>query len=331
MERWDVVCLDGVRLDPALLRAAAAALAPGGRLIVVADNRWSPIRLVDRAVGLSVGLPGTRMGHLTQQLSANGLDHLRVFGLLRSSTDSSKALDVRSPIASTAVLLASSADLSRMSLALLGILTHRVRVGWESHVMPGWAVIASAQPETDRPAVVGRIGCEWMAGAGILLGEPPQEFEKRYETPEEADTEAMALSGLVLAGLDIGPRLLSRPSAQSLRMTWRQGSPLNVNSLSPAQRKHWVVAAASVLCRIQDATRRPDGSVLVHGDFWLGNVLVVDGTISTVIDWGSARWGSPTVDADFLVDSLGESCQMRQGALAELRACRDRALSEETA
>jgi len=36
--------------------------------------------------------------------------------------------------------------------------------------------------------------------------------------------------------------------------------------------------------------------VLLHGDFWPGNVLWQDGRIAAVIDWEDVRWGDPLAD-----------------------------------
>lgn len=43
-------------------------------------------------------------------------------------------------------------------------------------------------------------------------------------------------------------------------------------------------------------TRRPNPSVLIHGDYWPGNVLLDDDEIVAVIDWEDARLGDPLVD-----------------------------------
>ena len=39
-----------------------------------------------------------------------------------------------------------------------------------------------------------------------------------------------------------------------------------------------------------------DGSVLLHGDFWPGNILWKDGRIAAVIDWEDAALGDPLAD-----------------------------------
>ncbi|MFK7916734.1 MAG: phosphotransferase family protein [Ilumatobacter sp.] len=42
--------------------------------------------------------------------------------------------------------------------------------------------------------------------------------------------------------------------------------------------------------------RRPNPSVLLHGDFWPGNVMFESGRLVAVVDWEDAKWGDPLVD-----------------------------------
>jgi len=42
--------------------------------------------------------------------------------------------------------------------------------------------------------------------------------------------------------------------------------------------------------------RRPNASVLLHGDFWPGNVMFQRGNLMAVLDWEDAAWGDPLVD-----------------------------------
>lgn len=37
-------------------------------------------------------------------------------------------------------------------------------------------------------------------------------------------------------------------------------------------------------------------STLLHGDFWPGNTLWLDGELTAVIDWEDAKWGDPLID-----------------------------------
>lgn len=42
--------------------------------------------------------------------------------------------------------------------------------------------------------------------------------------------------------------------------------------------------------------RRPNADVVLHGDFWPGNILFADGELVAVIDWEDAARGDPLVD-----------------------------------
>lgn len=327
-QRWDVVCIDGRPLRPDLIHAARAALAPGGRMVVVADNPWSPVRAVDRASGGLSGPVAFRLGHVRRLLEAEGLPAQRVFGLLRSSVVPACSFDVNAPRAASEVLAASTTRMSGHRLRAVELLARVVPGGRAASLLPAWTVIGSAEPSKAALPVVGRVGYEETTEAKMLYGEPPRQLEKWYESPAEADAEAMALVTLHEAGLDIAPRLVGRPADTACRMTWCEGRTLQVPSLPEEERRHWVTAAARALRQIHDATRRTDGSVLVHGDYWLGNMLVDGKNVSGVIDWASAGWGSPTTDLAWLVDSL-VPLGTRPDSLADLRARCGRGYSDQ--
>lgn len=42
--------------------------------------------------------------------------------------------------------------------------------------------------------------------------------------------------------------------------------------------------------------RHPNASVLLHGDFWPGNVMFESGHLVAVLDWEDAMWGDPLAD-----------------------------------
>ncbi len=54
----------------------------------------------------------------------------------------------------------------------------------------------------------------------------------------------------------------------------------------------------SVLRRALDCgvQRRPNADVLIHGDFWPGNVMFDQSRLVAVLDWEDAKWGDPLVD-----------------------------------
>ena len=68
-------------------------------------------------------------------------------------------------------------------------------------------------------------------------------------------------------------------------------------------------AAARALALLQSSTRHEDGTVLVHGDYWLGNLIVDRGQVVGVFDWELAQRGSPEEDRRFLADSLVRSLE----------------------
>ena len=94
------------------------------------------------------------------------------------------------------------------------------------------------------------------------------------------------------------------PGPAVCRFSWLVGDPLVVEELDDDALVLWTARAARLLAHLQHLTRHPDGTVLVHGDLWLGNLLVAGEEISGVVDWTRARRGSPEIDRRFLVDSV---------------------------
>ncbi len=88
----------------------------------------------------------------------------------------------------------------------------------------------------------------------------------------------------------------------------------------------WTARAAALLARLQELTGSADGTVLVHGDFWLGNLLVEGDRVTGLVDWGDARRGSPDVDRRFLVESLARRQRVEPALRARLEEARDAAL-----
>jgi aminoglycoside phosphotransferase (APT) family kinase protein len=50
------------------------------------------------------------------------------------------------------------------------------------------------------------------------------------------------------------------------------------------------------MARAWPVLSRPNATVLLHGDFWPGNVLWHEGRFAGIIDWEDARTGDPIVD-----------------------------------
>lgn len=40
----------------------------------------------------------------------------------------------------------------------------------------------------------------------------------------------------------------------------------------------------------------PNGSTLIHGDYWFGNTIWLDGRLTGIIDWDGARIADPALD-----------------------------------
>ncbi|MDQ4069866.1 MAG: aminoglycoside phosphotransferase family protein, partial [Actinomycetota bacterium] len=315
---WDLVVLDGVlpvsrrgHTPPidARVRRLAAGLAPYGRLVVVADNRPSPLRAVDRTIGRPAGPPGPSLRAIERAVADAGMAVVQRFGLLRSSLDGVTAFDLDAPLAASAVLASAIVNMDHtraMGLRLLRLLAqHRAA----APIVPAWMVVGSFSSSRwasspSRPT--GRLGHKRSEEVKLLRGEPPTELEKRYPTPDAAGGEAMALRELEARGLNVAPRLLAQRGPDRLRQAWHPGRPLRPAGLRPDELRAWVARAAQTIRTIQRATERSDGTVLVHGDYWLGNLLVEAGRVVAVLDWTRAHWGEPTEDVRHLVDHLVE-------------------------
>jgi hypothetical protein len=338
---WYLVIVDGLLgtrdgrglpLD-ARLRELVAGLAPGGRLVVVADNRLSPLRAVDRAVGRPAGPPGPSLQAVERSLQRAGLAVVQRFGLLRSSLDGVTAVDVDAPRATEAILSASAVRTGRSRTAGLELLAKVARRGSVAPLLPAWMVVA-AQPgawTADDRRPTGRLGYKESRESKVLRGEPPLEVEKRYSNVDDRRREAMALRTLEACGEWRAPRLVAELPGR-IRQTWLPGRPLRPAALRSSEIRFWVDRAARVLGEIQRATTRDDGQVLVHGDYWLGNLLVEGNQVVGVLDWSGAHWGDPEEDTMHLSDSLvtaGLASRRQATSVAEVAsaACRQARLA----
>lgn len=336
-DRWDVIIVDGlVALDAvgatspdARLRRLAAGLAPGGRLVVVADNRLSALRAVDRAVGRPAGAPGPSLGAIQHAVQLAGLDVVQRFGLLRSSVDGVTAFDLDATKARAAILSAAAVKTGRVRTAGLELLGYLAERGKAASLLPAYMVVAckAAAPwiPGHRPPT-GRLGYQGSTESKVLRGEPPVELEKRYSSAEGLQKEVMALRTLEACGFRRVPRLVAETPGRT-RQTWMSGRPLSPGALQRSELRLWVIRAAQVLGEIQRVTARDDGRVLVHGDYWLGQLLVEGHQVVGVLDWSGAHWGDPAEDLDHLVEGLvaaGMATRREGSALAELAisACR---------
>lgn len=315
------------------LRAALGEARPDAPVLVVADNRWSPLRAVDRLTGKGAG---TSVSRRTILADLRSLDLVveREYGLLRSTLSPAAVFDLDARRAARAALRGASPRMGglrrRLTDALAASARWRRPVGW---LMPGWALVAgrSDQITTRRShgaVVTARVATVDADESKLLFGEPPQAMEKRYETPEKADAEAMALEVMGDALPGVAPRLIDRPGPRRVRMEWLTGQPVAPLSMSSTAVESWLVEAARLLARIHEATRTPDGTVLVHGDYWLGNLLTDGAEVTGVVDWVDARWGSDDDDRLHLVDYLVELGVVTGADAARLHEVVIRAMDE---
>ena len=81
----------------------------------------------------------------------------------------------------------------------------------------------------------------------------------------------------------------SLPAVQDLCATLRTAD-------IPAPRSGFPLAAIRQALRDGSMQQGQDQSVLLHGDYWPGNILWKDGRIAAVIDWEDAATGDPLFD-----------------------------------
>ncbi|MBW3574856.1 MAG: aminoglycoside phosphotransferase family protein [Actinobacteria bacterium] len=326
---WDLIVVDGLSLGRARLRTLAPELRSGGRVVVVGDNALSALRAADRVRGRPGG-PATSTGTRRRgALSAVGLVVRQSFALLRASAAPVTAFDLDAPEASRAVLQAVATRVSGRRRQALGALERGITHTWTgpvvSALVPARLVLATSAsaPWTAEPRrITGRIGYDDSVESKVLRGEPPAEVEKRYASESEASAEAWALETLADSCLDIAPRLLARPAPDRLRVSWLAGSrPLEVATLTDHELEVWLRRAGALLASVQRATGVDgDGRVLVHGDYWLGNLMHCDDRIVGVVDWTTARRGDPQSDLAHLVDSLPSVRSTSPRVLDDLRS-----------
>lgn len=299
---WDVVVA-----GPRFARAGFPGdlLAPDGTLVLVARNPVSPLAGMD-AVRARPGrtAPSGSLGRIRSELRARGLLPAQVFGLLRSAAEPVTAFDLDAPGATRAVLAASRVHVGGGRGAALRALQLMAGRRGLAELVPGWLVIAGRDarpPEPDR--ITGMIANRDSREVKLVRGEPPSVLDKRYGMRSRAAAEAEALQALTALGLAIAPQLLRRPAADAVWMQWRSGRPLVPEQLDAGELVAWTERAARVLVGLQRATRRGE-QVLVHGDFWLGNLLTSGDRIVAVIDWTKSGWGPVSTDREFLLDQL---------------------------
>lgn len=308
---WDLVILDGALRpsDPDAglrLRRLAESLSPEGRLAWVSDNSLSPLWHLDRAAGRPTSPAGPRLSTLERLVGSAGLRVSQSFGLFRSSLTGATAFDLRAPGARAAILAAAAIRTDRVRSTALNGVRHLPSGSLLSAAVPAWLVIAS-NPEAPTASggdrITGSLGYEDSPDSKIIRGEPPETLERQYSDEEFAQREATALGVLERCGIRTTPRLVARPGRKRALVSWIQGRPLPLPRLSASQTEAWVFRAGTALGAIHRATRRDDGRVLTHGDFWLGNILVSGLDVVGVVDWSGSGWGDPDDDVGHLIDA----------------------------
>ena len=321
-EDWDLVALE--RVQPDLLLPAADRVSPGGRVALLVDNELSPLRLLDWLLRRPSAYPGVAGPRALRNLVRRaGLRPLQTFGLMRSSAAPVTAFDLAAPAATAAVLAAAAVRLTGPRLGALRLLLKVEPV--RATAVPAWLVVAAPpdgrrEPSRDEP-ITGRLGYDDSREPKIVRGEPPVALDKHYELLEHAEAEATALEVLTECGFPEAPRVLNRPAPLLVRQSWVAGEPLHPDEMSPDELDAWLRRATSALRRLHDLTRRSDGLVLVHGDFWLGNLLADGNRLTAVVDWTESHWGDGRSDAESLVESLVDA-----GVLSPERAVEAHAL-----
>ena len=302
-ESWDLVCFDGVPYDEVPDRLWRQQLAPHGRVVVVGDHLASPLRVLDGLLRRSAG-PGATWGHrrTARRLAATGLVTQQAFGLLRSSSSSVVAFDARTESGMRAVFGSTLAHVHGWRATAIAVAA-RMPARLLLRLCPGWLVVAGDPGPPPEDRVVGKVSNRDSEEIKLLRGDPVTVVERRHLN-DHPSGEVAALRELEEAGFTLAPRVLGEPGPQGVRYSWMSGSSLAIDRLDDAGLVRWVARAAEVLAELQALSRRSDGTVLVHGDFWLGNLLTDGDRVVAVVDWTEAHRGSPDVDRLFLVTSL---------------------------
>lgn len=300
----DAVVLAGVARLPDLIEAAAKALTPAGVLLVVLANPLSPLAWWDALSRRRVPAGGS-VRRLRRRLGRWGLSPVLEYGLLRSIEAPSTSFSLGHPAHAALVLAASNTLNSGSRRRAVAALSTAARAGLAGPLVPGLALLCSARPLRFDP-VLGRIGYLGSWEAKLLVGDPLREIVKVYGSAAPAAAEADALDDVDRVWPGLAPRVLARESELRTRLSWAPGRTLAVSQLDDAAAQRWLVAAAALLGRLHRLLGpAPDGTVLLHGDYWLGNLLVDrdEEQIVGVIDWTEAHRGPARDDLRFLVDA----------------------------
>ena len=142
--------------------------------------------------------------------------------------------------------------------------------------------------------------CTWPAPAGLrdIAREAAGLLRALHSWPVPADLAEM------LAGPVADPDPLRRAGAELVLLP-----PSSALGLIPVARQlpftdHGVLDAAARRMRDLGDVADAGGDVLLHGDFYLGNVLARDGHVSALIDFEFARTGPPDLELISVIRAL---------------------------
>lgn len=300
-------------------------LADTVTVVCLAPNRLRQLPWKRRAFGQR------HAALLHRVVSATHVDGVRrgeVFGILPSITEPRVALSLRSPASRRLVLAALALHVRGPRLGLLRVLATAGRVVW--FLYPAWLVVAHGRGRATTPRITGQFGYAQNDDVTRFLGEPPVLIERAGRSAHRAEEESalQELAGTSFAALV--PRIEHHPDRGRGLVTSRlAGLPLSPRDLSDAELLRWTERAAATLAHLQRATAHDDGSVLVHGDFWLGNLAADGSDVVGVFDWELAHRGSPLDDREFLVDGLVRYLHRDQSFAEQLRQAVARGLGEQ--
>ena len=327
----DIAAAETIITDPSGLHLLAS-VESSVTVACLAANRWSPLRRRDRS---SRGQNRAAASY-RRVVAATGVDNSsdgEVFGLLRSLDEPRAAIPMRSSDARSLVLDALVMHMNGPRLGLLRVL--RRLGGRGARAYPAWLFIAHGNKRAQGHRVSGQIGHADKADLTRLIGDPPVMIERDGD-PARAEREAAVLSQLAATPFaGYVPELITDPGARTdhtgrsdLVMSCLPGATLAPRTLTADELESWTERAAAVLARLHAATGDDTtGTVMVHGDYWLGNVTVVGDEVVGVFDWEDARRGPDTIDSEFLVTSLVDFLGEDQKFAARIEAAVQRGLS----
>jgi aminoglycoside phosphotransferase (APT) family kinase protein len=142
--------------------------------------------------------------------------------------------------------------------------------------------------------------CTWPAPAGLrdISREAAGMLRALHSWPVPGDLAGM------LASPGADPDLLRRAGAELVLLP-----PSSALGLIPVARQlpfvdHGVLDAAAGRIRDLGDVADADGDILLHGDFYLSNVLVRDGHANALIDFEFARMGPPDLELISVIRAL---------------------------